>query len=154
MSEIQGNLYAKNKNIVLIYSRFNETITKSLLEGARSCLLRSGLEDKNIDIVEVPGAFEIPLALKLSLKEKYDAAVCLACVIRGSTAHFDFVAGAISNGVQKVMQDSEKPVGFGVLTTDSIEQAMERAGTKLGNKGWEAAQTVIEMLSIKEQIRK
>ena len=145
----EGNYKAENTNFAIIVSRFNEFINKKLLDGAIDCLKRHGSNDSEIDIIWVPGAFEIPLAaLKIANNKKYDAVICLGAVIRGATPHFDYVSAEVSKGVASVSLESQKPVIFGVLTTDTIEQAIERAGTKSGNKGWEAALTAIEMVNL------
>ena len=146
---IEGNLIAKGFSFAIVVSRFNEFINKKLLEGAIDCLSRHGCTEKDIDVIWVPGAFEIPLvALKTAQNKKYDAVICLGAVIRGATPHFDFVASEVSKGIANVSLQTQKPVIFGVLTTDSIEQAIERAGTKSGNKGWEAGLTAIEMVNL------
>ncbi len=143
---IEGVLNASGKRFGLVVSRFNELITRKLLEGAIDCLVRHNASGENITIAWVPGAFEIPVAAKkMALSGKYDAVVCLGAVIRGSTPHFDYVAAEVSKGVAAVSLESNIPVVFGVLTTDTIEQAVERAGTKSGNKGWDAALGAIEM---------
>ncbi|PKM69440.1 MAG: 6,7-dimethyl-8-ribityllumazine synthase, partial [Firmicutes bacterium HGW-Firmicutes-18] len=129
--------------------RFNEFIGSKLLEGAKDALLRHGATEDSIDVTWVPGAFEIPLVAKKIAKSKnYDAVICLGAVIRGNTPHFDYVANEVTKGVAHVSLETEVPVIFGVLTTDSIEQAIERAGTKAGNKGFEAAVTAIEMVNL------
>jgi 6,7-dimethyl-8-ribityllumazine synthase len=154
MPTYEGRLDAGGLRIALLASRFNETITKSLLEGAVSALRRHGLDDDSITIAWVPGAFELPLAAKrLAASGEYDAVVCLGAVIRGATAHFDYVAGQSAAGVARAALDTGVPVIFGVLTTETIEQAIERAGTKLGNKGFEAAVAAIEMANLMPQIR-
>jgi 6,7-dimethyl-8-ribityllumazine synthase len=146
---ISGDLVVTDIRVAIVVSRFNEFINKKLLEGAIDCLTRHGGSEKNITIVWVPGAFEIPLiAQKMANKKNIDAVICLGCVIRGATPHFDFVAAEVSKGIANVSLQSGKPVIFGVLTTDSIEQAVERAGTKSGNKGWEAALSAIEMANV------
>lgn len=145
----EGKLDAKGLTFGIIVSRFNSFISERLLEGAVDALLRHGGDDKNIDVARVPGAFEIPLAAKKMVESgKYHAVICLGAVIRGSTPHFDFVASEVSKGVASVSLESGVPIAFGVLTTDSIEQAVERAGTKAGNKGFEAAVTAIETANL------
>ena len=130
-------------------SRFNDFITGKLLDGAVDALLRHGAKDEDIDVVKVPGAFEIPLAAKkVAEKGSYHAVICLGTVIRGATPHFDYVAAEVSKGVASVSLDTGVPIAFGVLTTDTIEQAVERAGTKSGNKGFDAAVTAIEMAQV------
>ena len=145
----EGKLYVKNQNFAIVVSRFNDFINEKLLNGAVDCLKRHGAEEKNIDIFWVPGAFEIPLiAMKIAKKGKYDAVICLGTVIRGNTPHFEYVAAEVSKGIASVGLQVGKPVIYGVLTTDSLEQAIERAGTKSGNKGWEAGLTAIEMVNL------
>ena len=152
---IEGNLIAKGYKFAIIVSRFNEFINKKLMEGAIDCLSRHGSSEKDIDIIWVPGAFEIPLiALKTAQNDKYDAVICLGAVIRGATPHFEYVAAEVSKGIAGVSLQTQKPVIFGVLTTDNIEQAIERAGTKSGNKGWEAGLTAIEMVNLTSVLSK
>jgi 6,7-dimethyl-8-ribityllumazine synthase len=146
---IEGKLSAEGRRFALIVGRFNELITKKLVEGALDCLIRHNASNDDITIVWVPGSFEIPLVAKKAAESKrYDAVICLGAVIRGGTPHFDYIAAEVAKGVAKVGLDSGVPVIFGVLTTDSIEQAVERAGTKSGNKGWSAALSAIEMADI------
>jgi 6,7-dimethyl-8-ribityllumazine synthase len=149
IKKIEGVLDAKNKKYVLVVSRFNEFISNKLADGALDCLIRHGAEEKDISIVWVPGAFEIPVtAAKLAKSEKNDAIICLGAVIRGDTPHFDYVAGEAAKGIAQVSLSTGKPVIYGVITADSIEQAIERAGTKSGNKGWDAALSAIEMSNL------
>ena len=150
MSKIlEGFLSAKGKKFALVVSRFNELISTKLVEGALDCLKRHDADEKNITIVKVPGSFEIPLvALKAAKSEKYDAVICLGAVIRGDTPHFEYVASEVSKGVAQASFASEVPVIFGIITSDSIDQAIERAGTKAGNKGWDAALSAIEMADL------
>ncbi|MGL5314299.1 MAG: 6,7-dimethyl-8-ribityllumazine synthase [Peptostreptococcaceae bacterium] len=149
MRIIEGNLVAKGIRVGIVAGRFNEFIVSKLIGGAVDGLKRHGLEEDNIDVAWVPGAFEIPLvAQKMAQSDKYDAVICLGAVIKGSTPHFDYVCAEVSKGVASVSLKSEKPVIFGVLTTDSIEQAIERAGTKAGNKGYDAAVSAIEMVNL------
>ncbi len=146
---IEGHLSAKYKQIGIIVSRFNEMITSKLLSGALDCLNRLNCEEKNITTVWVPGTFEIPLTAKLMAKQdKYHAIICLGAVIRGATPHFDYVAAEVSKGVASVGLESGVPIIFGIITADTIEQAIERAGTKAGNKGFDAAMTAIEMADL------
>ena len=146
---MEGNLDATGLRFGIIVGRFNSFIGERLLEGALDALIRHGADDGQIDVARVPGAFEIPLAAKkLAESGKYDALICLGAVIRGSTPHFDYVASEVSKGVASVSLETGVPVAFGVLTTDSIEQAIERAGTKAGNKGFEAAVTAIETANL------
>jgi 6,7-dimethyl-8-ribityllumazine synthase len=150
---IEGNLKADGKKFAIIAGRFNDFITDKLLGGAIDALVRSGANDADIDVVRVPGAFEIPMiATKLADNDKYDAVICLGAVIRGATPHFDYVNAEMSKGIAAAGIKSGKPVIFGVLTTDTIEQAIERAGTKAGNKGWECAIAAIEMVNLVEVI--
>jgi 6,7-dimethyl-8-ribityllumazine synthase len=145
----EGKLDATGLRFGIIVSRFNSFIGERLLEGAQDALVRHGGDERNIDVARVPGAFEIPLAAKkLAESGRYDALICLGAVIRGSTPHFDYVAAEVSKGVASVSLETGVPVAFGVLTTDSIEQAIERAGTKAGNKGFEAAVTAIETANL------
>lgn len=145
----EGNLDAKGQKFGVVVSRFNSFICERLLEGAVDALIRHGADDADISVARVPGAFEIPLAAKkMAEAGKYDALICLGAVIRGSTPHFDYVASEVSKGVASVSLDSGVPIAFGVLTTDTIEQAVERAGTKAGNKGFEAAVTAIETVNL------
>lgn len=146
---IEGNLKADGKKFGIIVARFNSFICDKLLEGALDSLLRSGADDADIDVVRVPGAFEIPLiAKKMATSQKYDAIICLGVVIRGATPHFDVVVNEVSKGSAQVGLDSGVPVIFGVLTTETIEQAIERSGTKAGNKGSEVAVAAIEMADL------
>ncbi len=149
MRNIEGNLDAKDINFAVVVGRFNSLISEKLLEGAVDCIVRHGGSEDNITVVRVPGSFEIPLtAKKLAKSGKYDAVICLGAVIRGSTPHFDYVANEVSKGIALVSLETEIPVAFGVLTTDTIEQAVERAGTKMGNKGFDAALSAIEMVNV------
>jgi 6,7-dimethyl-8-ribityllumazine synthase len=151
---IEGNLIAKNRKFAIVASRFNDFITKELISGCLDTLVRHGAEDKDITVSWVPGSFEIPLvAQKLARMKAYDAVICLGTVIRGATPHFDFIASQVAKGVAKVSQDSGVPVIFGVITADTIEQAVERAGTKDGNKGRDAALSAIEMANLLTQIK-
>jgi 6,7-dimethyl-8-ribityllumazine synthase len=150
----EGKLDAKGLTFGIIVSRFNSFISERLLEGSIDALLRHGGDDKNISVARVPGAFEIPLAAKkMADSGNYDAVICLGAVIRGSTPHFDYVASEVSKGVASVSLDSGVPIAFGVLTTDTIEQAVERAGTKAGNKGFEAAVTAIETANLLKALK-
>jgi len=152
-TEINGNLKGEDKRFALVVSRFNSMISERLLEGALDCFERHGGKRENLTVVRVPGSFEIPLtALKLAKSGKYDGVICLGAVIRGSTPHFDYVAAEAAKGVAQAAFSSGLPVIFGVLTTDSIEQAIERAGTKAGNKGWDAMLSAIEMVDLFRQI--
>ncbi len=151
---VQGDLNAKGLKFGIIASRFNDFITARLLDGALDGLLRHGALDADIEVVRVPGAFEIPLvAQKMAQAKKYDAVICLGAVIRGATPHFEYVSAEVSKGVAAVSMSSGIPVIFGVLTTDTIEQAIERAGTKGGNKGWDAALSAVEMANLMRQLQ-
>ncbi len=150
---IEANLLAEGRKFALVAGRFNDFITDRLVSGAIDALTRSGADENDITVVKVPGAFEIPLVAKtLAFSKKYDAVICLGAVIRGSTPHFDYVAAEVSKGIAMVGLESGVPVIFGVLTTDTIEQAVERAGTKAGNKGWSAAVAAIEMANLMQVI--
>jgi 6,7-dimethyl-8-ribityllumazine synthase len=150
---IQGNVTAQGLKFGIIAARFNDFITGRLVEGALDGLQRHGANEADIEIVKVPGAYEIPLAAKmLAQSKKYNAIICLGAVIRGATPHFEYVSAEVSKGIASVSLDSNVPVIFGVLTTDTIEQAIERAGTKSGNKGWDAALSAIEMANLMRQI--
>ncbi|MBN1983357.1 MAG: 6,7-dimethyl-8-ribityllumazine synthase [Chitinivibrionales bacterium] len=150
---IEGLFDATGKRFAIVVSRFNELIGRKLVEGALDCLLRHNAAHENITVVWVPGAFEIPLiAKKMAQSNQYHAVICLGAVIRGSTPHFDYVAAQVAKGVAVASLDTGKPVIFGVLTTDSIEQAIERAGTKSGNKGFDAALNAIEMANLIEKL--
>lgn len=150
---IEGNLRADGKKFGVVVSRFNSFISEKLLEGALDSLIRSGATESDIDVVRVPGAFEIPLiAQKFAASQKYDAIICLGVVIRGATPHFDVVVNEVSKGTAHVGLESGVPVLFGVLTTETIEQAIERAGTKAGNKGAEVAVAAIEMANLVEAL--
>lgn len=149
----EGNLIAKDLKFGIVIGRFNEFISSKLLGGAVDALIRHGGDEAGIETSWVPGAFEIPLvAQKMAGSKKFDAVICLGAVIRGSTPHFDYVANEVSKGIAKVSLDTGVPVIFGVLTTDTIEQAIERAGTKVGNKGYDAAVTAIEMANLLKQL--
>lgn len=154
MKIYEGKLIAEGKKFGIVVSRFNEFITNKLLEGALDALKRHGALNENIEIAWVPGAFEIPLiAKKMAESKRYNAVIALGAVIRGETPHFDYVANEVSKGIAKISLDTEVPVIFGVLTTDTIEQAIVRAGTKGGNKGFEAAVTAIEMANLIDEIK-
>jgi 6,7-dimethyl-8-ribityllumazine synthase len=152
--EITANLDAAGRRFAIVVSRFNDFITARLLDGALDCLIRHGAADDNISVVRVPGAFEIPLiAGKLAKTGGYDAVICLGAVIRGATPHFEYVAAEAAKGIAQASLASGVPVIFGVLTTESIEQAVERAGAKSGNKGWDAALSAIEMAGLCARIK-
>ena len=150
--EIIGKLNAEGKKFGIVSSRFNDFISNKLLDGALDALGRHGAKDTDIEIVRVPGSFEIPFAAKVMAEsKKYDAVICLGTVIRGATPHFDYIAAEVSKGIATVGLDTGVPTIFGVITTDTIEQAIERAGTKSGNKGFDAAVAAIEMANLKDQ---
>jgi len=145
---IEGDLQGQGVKVSIVVSRFNSFITDRLLEGALDALRRHGVEDKGITVVRVPGAFEIPLGVRRAAGQKVDAVIALGALIRGGTPHFDYLSAEVTKGVAQVMLDTGIPVSFGVLTTDTVEQAVERAGAKSGNKGAEAAQSALEMVSL------
>ena len=150
----EGKLNARGLKFGIVVSRFNDFICEHLLSGAMDVLVRNGAEDGNIEVFKVPGAFEIPQAArKVALSKKFDAVICLGAVIRGSTPHFEYIAAEVSKGVAMVGLEGEVPVSFGVLTTDNLEQAIERAGTKSGNKGWDAALSAIEMANLYREMK-
>jgi len=149
----EGNLNAAGKKFAIIVSRFNELITQRLLDGAQDRLIRSGVKKENFDIVWAPGSFEIPLiARKLVQTKKYDAIICLGAIIKGDTPHFDYIASESAKGIAQVSLESGIPIEFGIITAETAEQAMERAGIKRGNKGAQAAEAAIEMVNILEQL--
>jgi 6,7-dimethyl-8-ribityllumazine synthase len=153
MKIIQGELQAKGLKFAVVVSRFNDFITGKLLDGAVDALVRHGAKEEDIEVVKVPGAFEIPLAAKrLAAKGSYNAVICLGTVIRGATPHFEYVAAEVSKGVASASLDTGIPIAFGVITSDTIEQAVERAGTKSGNKGFDAAITAIEMAQVMKKL--
>lgn len=153
MKVYEGKLVADNLKIGIVVARFNEFIGSKLLSGALDGLIRHGMAEEDIEISWVPGAFEIPLAAqKMAMSKKYDAVICLGAVIKGSTSHYDYVCAEVSKGIASISMNSGVPVLFGVLTTDNIEQAIERAGTKAGNKGYDCALSAIEMANLLRQI--
>ena len=154
MNIFEGKLIGDDLKVAIVVSRFNSFITERLLEGALDGLKRHGVKDKNIDIYRVPGAFEIPLIAKKLASKGYEGIICLGAVIRGATPHFDYVANEVAKGIAYVSLEKEVPVIFGILTTDTIEQAIERAGTKSGNKGFDAALTLIETVNLIKKIWK
>jgi 6,7-dimethyl-8-ribityllumazine synthase len=146
---IEGKIIAKGMKFGIVASRFNDFICSRLIDGAVDALTRAGADDKDIQIYKVPGSFELPLAAKkLAKSARFDSVICLGAVIRGATPHFEYISAEVTKGVASVGLETEVPVAFGVLTTDTIEQAIERAGTKAGNKGWDAAMTAIEMVDL------
>lgn len=153
MKTIEGKLVAEGARIAIVGARFNEFIVSKLISGAQDGLIRHGVRDEDITLAWVPGAFEIPLvAKKLAKSGKYDAVICLGAVIRGATSHYDYVCAEVSKGIAAVGLEAEIPVMFGILTTDNIEQAIERAGTKAGNKGYDCALGAIEMINLSRQL--
>ncbi len=153
MKVTEGKLLARGLKFGVVVSRFNDFISDKLLGGAIDALVRSGAEIEDISVFKVPGAFEIPLiAKKLASSKKFDAVICLGAVIRGATPHFDYVANEVSKGIATVGLETGVPVTFGILTTDTLEQAIERAGSKAGNKGWEAALAAVEMANLLKEI--
>ncbi len=153
MKILEGELQAKGLKFAVVVSRFNDFITSKLLEGAKDALLRHGAKEDDIDIAKVPGSFEIPMvAKKLASKGAYNAIICLGTVIRGATPHFEYVAAEVSKGIASASMETGVPIAFGVITSDTIEQAVERAGTKSGNKGFDAAITAIEMAQLMKKL--
>lgn len=153
ITKYEGHLDAKGKRFALVVSRFNNFLTDKLLDGAIDCLKRHGADEAQISVAYVPGAFEIPyVAAKLAEKKDKDAVICLGAIIRGATPHFDYISAESAKGIAKIGIDSGKPVIYGIVTTDTIEQAIERAGTKAGNKGWDAAAAAIEMINLYESL--
>ena len=150
----EGKLNAKGLRFGIVVSRFNDFICDRLLSGALDVLTRNGANEEDIEVLKVPGAFEIPqVAKKMSLSKKYDAVICLGAVIRGATPHFDYIAAEVSKGIAAIALESEIPITFGVLTTDNLEQAIERAGSKAGNKGWDAALSAVEMANLYREMK-
>ena len=153
MKIIEGELQAKGIKFGIVMSRFNEFITGKLLDGARDALIRHGAREEDIELVKVPGSFEIPMVAKrMASKGAYNAVICLGTVIRGATPHFDYIAAEVSKGIASASMETGVPIAFGIITCDTIEQAVERAGTKSGNKGWDAAITAIEMAQIMKKL--
>ncbi|HOJ51587.1 MAG TPA: 6,7-dimethyl-8-ribityllumazine synthase [Syntrophales bacterium] len=151
---IEGKIVAKGMKFAVIASRFNDFISGRLVEGALDALIRAGAEEKDIDVYKVPGAFELPLAAKrIGQMGKYDAVICVGALIRGATPHFDYISAEVTKGIANVSLELQKPVSFGILTTDTIEQAIERAGTKAGNKGWDAAIAAVEMVDLFRKLK-
>jgi len=153
MKIIEGELQAKGLKFGIVVSRFNDFITNKLLDGALDTLLRHGAKEEDIDIIKVPGSFEIPMvARRLALKGTYNALICLGTIIRGATPHFEYIAAEVSKGIASTSMETGLPIAFGIITSDTIEQAIERAGTKSGNKGWDAAITAIEMAQLLKKL--
>ncbi|MEW6614922.1 MAG: 6,7-dimethyl-8-ribityllumazine synthase [Thermodesulfobacteriota bacterium] len=150
---IEGKIDARGLKFGIVVSRFNDFISEKLLAGALDALIRSGADEDDIEIVKVPGSFEIPLvAKKLAKSQKYNAVICLGAVIRGATPHFEYISAEVTKGIANVSLECETPISLGVITTDNIEQAIERAGSKSGNKGWDAAISAIEMANILKEL--
>jgi len=150
---IEGQLNAKGKRFGLIASRFNELVVRKLVEGAEDCILRHGGAPENLELAWVPGSFEIPLtAQRMAVSGKYNAVICLGAVIRGATPHFEYIAAEVTKGIAQVNLQTGIPTVYGIITADTLEQALERAGTKMGNKGWDAALTAIEMVNLLPKI--
>jgi len=155
IKKIEGMLNAKDRKFALVAGRFNEFISKKLVDGAIDCLLRHEAKESDITITWAPGSYEIPIIAKqLALSNNYDAIICLGAVIRGATPHFEYVASEVAKGIAQVSLDTNLPVIFGIITSDSIEQAIERAGTKGGNKGWDAALSAIEMADLMSKMKR
>ncbi len=153
MKKYEGELQAKGLRFAIIVSRFNDFITNKLLDGALDALLRHGATEQSIDVIKVPGSFEIPLtAKKIAEKKSYDAIICLGTIIRGATPHFGYIATEVTKGIASASMETGVPIAFGVITADTIEQAVERAGTKSGNKGWDAALVAIEMAQLLKKL--
>ncbi len=153
MKIIEGELEAKGLKFCIVISRFNDFITSKLLDGAKDALLRHGANEDEIDVIRVPGSFEIPMvAKKIASKGTYNAIICLGTVIRGATPHFEYIASEVSKGIALASMETGLPIAFGIITSDTIEQAIERAGTKSGNKGWDAAITAIEMAQLLKKL--
>jgi len=153
MKIIEGELQAKGLKFGVVISRFNDFITSKLLDGAKDALLRHGAKEDDIDVIKVPGSFEIPMVAKrMALKGTYNAILCLGTVIRGATPHFEYIAAEVSKGIASASMETGIPIAFGIITSDTIEQAVERAGTKSVNKGWDAAITAIEMAQLLKKL--
>ncbi len=153
MKIIEGELQAKGLKFGIVFSRFNDFITSKLLDGAKDALLRHGAEEDDLDVIKVPGSFEIPMvAKKMALKGIYNSIICLGTIIRGATPHFEYIAAEVSKGIASASMETGVPIAFGIITSDTLEQAVERAGTKSGNKGWDAAMTAIEMAQLLKKI--
>ncbi|MDP2754601.1 MAG: 6,7-dimethyl-8-ribityllumazine synthase [Nitrospirota bacterium] len=153
MKIIEGELQAKGLKFGVVISRFNDFITSKLLDGAKDALLRHGAKEDDIDVIKVPGSFEIPMVAKrMALKGTYNAILCLGTIIRGATPHFEYIAAEVSKGIASASMETGIPIAFGIIMSDTIEQAVERAGTKSGNKGWDAAITAIEMAQLLKKL--
>ncbi len=155
MHVIQGQLSAEGKSFGIVISRFNSLVTSQLLNGAIDCITRHGGASESITVAYVPGSFEIPqAAMAMAASGTYDALICLGCVIRGETPHFDYIAGEVTRGLGQIALQTGVPLGFGILTTENLAQALERAGAKGGNKGWDAALSAMELLQVQSQLKK
>lgn len=155
MNEFHGDLNGTGKRFAIVVTRFNSLVTEQLVTGATDCLVRHGVEDADIDLFRVPGAWELPAAVsRVAGMGKYDGVIALGCVIRGGTPHFEYVAGEATRGLGAVARSASVPVSLGVLTTDTVDQALERAGTKAGNKGWDAALSALEMAGLFGQMER
>ncbi len=155
MHVIQGTLSAEGRTFGIVVSRFNSLVTSQLLNGAIDCLTRHGCTDAALTVAYVPGSFEIPqVAIKMASSGRFDSVICLGCIIRGETPHFDYLAAEVTRGLGHIALQTGVPVGFGILTTDNLEQALERAGAKAGNKGWDAAMSAMELLQVHSQLKK
>jgi 6,7-dimethyl-8-ribityllumazine synthase len=155
MHVVQGQLSAEGRTFGIVVSRFNSLVTSQLLNGAVDCLTRHGGKDAAITVAYVPGSFEIPqVALQMAASGRFDALICLGCVIRGETPHFEYLAAEVTRGLGHIALQTGVPVGFGILTTENLEQALERAGAKAGNKGWDAALSAMELLQVLSQLKK
>lgn len=153
MKEFNGDVNGAGKRFAIVVTRFNSLVTEQLVAGARDCLLRHGVQEDDIDLFRVPGAWELPAAVaRVAGLQKHDGLVALGCVIRGGTPHFEYVAGEATRGLGLVAREAAIPVSLGVLTTDTVDQALERAGTKAGNKGWDAALSALEMADLYQQM--
>ena len=155
MHVVQGQLTAEGRTFGIVVSRFNSLVTSQLLTGAVDCVTRHGGTDAEITVVYVPGSFEIPqAALQMAASGRFDALICLGCVIRGETAHFEYIASEVTRGLGQIALQTGVPVGFGIVTAENLEQALERAGAKAGNKGWDAALSAMELLQVQSQLKK
>lgn len=152
MKLIEGKISGKGRKVALVASRFNDFINEKLIEGARDCLVRHGVDDKDVTLIRVPGAFEIPFAVKKAAASgKFDAVICLGTIIKGQTIHYQLIAAEVIKGVASVALESDIPIGYGIVTAETLEQAIERAGSKAGNRGWEAAISALEMIDLNNQ---
>jgi len=149
MNLVEGKIEGKGRKVALVVSRFNDFINAKLINGAHDCLTRHSVEDKDITLIRVPGAFEIPFATKKAVdSKKFDSVICLGTIIRGETSHYEFLSAEVTKGISQIALNSGTPVSYGIVTTETLEQAIERAGSKAGNRGWDAAMTALEMMSL------